>query len=123
MHHRCCVRAACPTMGGMGRAGKRRIRLNRIDDFGRVASRLLATLAEDMTGDEARALRMGLGMSAREVAEAVGTTESTVYRFEWRHDHSVPRMYALALKQVLQEMRRRERGQDADPPVNQRHAC
>ena len=75
-----------------------------------------------MTGDEARALRQGIGFSARQVAEELGTTESTVYRFEWRRDGEVPRMYARALRDLVREVRRHARGDDADDPPRHK-AC
>ena len=73
----------------------------------------LITIAGDMTGDEARTLRLGLGMSARAVGEELGTTESSVYRFEWRHDKPVPRMYERALLHLVAEVRGKQR---RDPP-------
>lgn len=73
----------------------------------------LITIAGDMTGDEARAIRIGLGLSARQVAEECGTTESSIYRWEWRRDQSVPRMYERALRDLVREVRRRQRN---DPP-------
>jgi len=60
-----------------------------------------------MTGDEARTLRQGLGLSARRLAEAVGSNESSVYRWEWRREKPVPRMYELALQHLVYLHRRR----------------
>lgn len=56
-----------------------------------------------MTGDEARAIRRGLRMSARQLAEAVGTTESTIYRWELRRARFVPVMFERALRYVVIE--------------------
>jgi len=66
-----------------------------------------------MTGDEARLLRHGMRLSARRVAEECGTTESSIYRWEWRGEKPVPRMYERALRDLAREYRRKERG-DAD---------
>jgi len=63
-----------------------------------------------MTGDEARAVRRGLKLSARKVGEEVGTTESTIYRWEQRHEKPVPRMYERALRDLVREIS--ERGRD-----------
>jgi predicted transcriptional regulator len=59
-----------------------------------------------MTGDEARALRRQLGLSARQVAHFMGTNESSIYRWEWRHLEPVPPMYALALRYMFEWPRR-----------------
>lgn len=67
-----------------------------------------------MTGDEARAIRVGLGLSARQVAEECGTTESSIYRWEWRRDQAVPRMYERALRDLVREVRRRQRNAPPD---------
>lgn len=56
-----------------------------------------------MTGDEARTIRRGLKMSARQLAEAVGTTESSIYRWELRHTRPVPLMFEKALRYVVVE--------------------
>ncbi len=56
-----------------------------------------------MNGDEARAVRRGMGMSARELGELVGVDESSIYRWEKRGAGRVPRMYALALRALLYE--------------------
>jgi DNA-binding transcriptional regulator YiaG len=62
-----------------------------------------------MTGDEARAIRRHLGLSAPQVAEYVGSNESSVYRWEWRKLEYVPRYYALALRYMLELQRRQAR--------------
>jgi len=54
-----------------------------------------------MTGDEARNIRRGLRKSAREVGELVGTTESSVYRWELRGNRAVPLMYEMALNYLV----------------------
>jgi DNA-binding transcriptional regulator YiaG len=59
-----------------------------------------------MTGDEARAVRRHLGLSARQVARFVGTNESSIYRWEWRGAELVPPMYAIALRYMLEWPRR-----------------
>lgn len=59
-----------------------------------------------MTGNEARAIRRHLGLSAPQVARFVGTNESSIYRWEWRKDQFVPPMYALALRYMLEWPRR-----------------
>ena len=76
----------------------------------------LTTMDGDMTGDEARALRRGMRLSARLLALEVGTNESSVYRWERRGSHEVPRMYAYALLYVVQlRSRRRGNGENGDP--------
>lgn len=50
-------------------------------------------------------------MSARKLAEACGTTESSIYRWELRRERSVPLMYELALQTLVRRFRRRERGE------------
>jgi len=67
-----------------------------------------------MTGYEARALRRGIGLSARDVAEQLGTNESTVYRWEWRKDRSVPRMYAGALRDLVRLITSQRKKDDDD---------
>jgi DNA-binding transcriptional regulator YiaG len=65
-------------------------------------------MAGDMTGDEARALRRGLGLSARALAIEVGTNESSVYRWEWRREREVPRMFARAVRDLVRERAARQ---------------
>jgi hypothetical protein len=59
-----------------------------------------------MTGDEARAIRRHLHLSARQVADFLGLNESSIYRWEWRHDDVVPPYYAIALRYMLEWPRR-----------------
>jgi len=54
-----------------------------------------------MTGAEARAIRQSLRLSARALAQEIGTNESSIYRWERRDYHEVPRMYAYALLYLL----------------------
>jgi DNA-binding transcriptional regulator YiaG len=54
-----------------------------------------------MTGDEARTVRRGLRLSARQLAEILGTTESSIYRWELRHERAVPLMFEHALLHVV----------------------
>lgn len=77
--------------------------------------RSLATIRGDMTGNEARALRRGLGLSARALAVEVGTNESSIYRWEWRREREVPRMFARALRDLVHERAAQQRG---DNPTN-----
>jgi len=76
-----------------------------------------------MTGDEARALRRTMRMSARALAEKIGTNESSIYRWEWRRDHAVPRMYEHALRHVFWEYRRDQRQDDGDDDDGPAAAC
>jgi DNA-binding transcriptional regulator YiaG len=55
-----------------------------------------------MSGNEARAVRRALKLSARQIAQFVGTNESSIYRWEWRRAEAVPPMYALALRYMLE---------------------
>jgi len=55
-----------------------------------------------MTGNEARAIRRSLGLSAREIGLVLGTNESSIYRWEWRERQYVPRYYAAALHHLLE---------------------
>jgi DNA-directed RNA polymerase specialized sigma24 family protein len=57
-------------------------------------------------------MRRGLKLSAREVAEECGITESSVYRWEWRGEQAVPRLYERALRDLVRDVRRRQRSQD-----------
>jgi DNA-binding transcriptional regulator YiaG len=75
----------------------------------------LHTLAEDMTGNEARAIREGMGLSRPKLALHVGVDPSTIRRWEERGSHQVPRMYALALRWLLHE--RFGLGDNGDPPA------
>ena len=70
-----------------------------------------------MTGDEARALRRGLRLSARELALELGVSTKAVYRWEKRGQHSVPRMYAFALLYVVNQRAQRSRDSEDDPPA------
>lgn len=70
----------------------------------------MLTIPGVMTGDEARTVRRGLKLSARRVGEEVGTTESSIYRWEQRHGSAVPRMYERALRDLVREIS--ERGRD-----------
>lgn len=54
-----------------------------------------------MTGNEARNARRGLKMSARELGEAVGVTESSIYRWEMRRERAVPLLFEHALLHVV----------------------
>ena len=69
-----------------------------------------------MTGDEARNIRRGLRKSARQIGELVGTTESSIYRWELRGQRSVPLMYEMALHylviKIAEEERHKNRGSD-----------
>jgi DNA-binding transcriptional regulator YiaG len=56
-----------------------------------------------MIGHEARAIREGMRLSRRALAQQVGTNESSIYRWERRGDREVPRMYTRALRDVLCE--------------------
>lgn len=67
-----------------------------------------------MTGDEAKALRQGLGMSAREVSEELGTTESSIYRWERRRARHVPKLYEKALLWLVNDVAQRRRGIQPD---------
>lgn len=83
--------------------------------------RSLATIQGDMTGNEARALRLGLGLSARALAVEIGTNESSIYRWEWRRDREVPRMFAYALQYLVQKRAGQQRGSnptDSLPPAS-----
>ena len=66
-------------------------------------SHLLTTICGDMTGDEARAIRRGIGLSAHQVGLEMGVDESSVYRWEHRGSHAVPRMYMRALRDLVRE--------------------
>jgi DNA-binding transcriptional regulator YiaG len=59
-----------------------------------------------MTGNEARAIRRHLGLSASQLAQFMGTNSSSIYRWEWRKTEFVPPMYALALRYMLEWPRR-----------------
>ena len=67
-----------------------------------------------MSGDAARTLRQGLGMSARALAQELGTNESSVYRWEWRRERPVPKMYEYALLYLVRLRRRRAEQQLTD---------
>jgi DNA-binding transcriptional regulator YiaG len=73
-------------------------------------------MAGDMTGNEARALRLGMSLSARALALLVGTNESSIYRWEWRKQREVPRMYALALRMLVNDHASADRDADEPPP-------
>lgn len=71
----------------------------------------MLTIAGVMTGDQARTVRLGLKLSARRLGELVGTTESSIYRWEQRRGSAVPLMYEHALLHVVSlrsEQRRRQ---------------
>lgn len=70
----------------------------------------MLTILGVMTGDEARAVRRGLKLSARRVGEEVGSTESSIYRWEQRRGGAVPKMYERALRDLVRELS--ERGRD-----------
>ena len=70
----------------------------------------------DMTGSEARAIRRGLRLSARALAQEIGTNESSIYRWERREHHEVPRMYAYALLYLV--TLRRARDGDSSPRIS-----
>lgn len=71
-----------------------------------------------MTGNEARAIRRHLGLSARQVAEFLDLNESSVYRFEWRRAEFVPAWYAVALRYMLEWPRRhRDYPHHRNPPL------
>jgi DNA-binding transcriptional regulator YiaG len=72
----------------------------------------------DMTGNEARTLRLGLRLSAAKLGVLIGTTESSIYRWEKRGERAVPRMYAHALKNVVREYGR-SNGDDRAVPRRQ----
>lgn len=55
-----------------------------------------------MTGNEARAIRRSLRLSAREMGLVLGTNESSIYRWEWRKREYIPRHYAVALHHFLE---------------------
>ena len=64
-----------------------------------------------MTGAEARAIRRSLKLSARRLGELLGTTETSIYRWELRGTQlDVPLMYELALRQVFREEIERRNG-------------
>jgi DNA-binding transcriptional regulator YiaG len=75
--------------------------------------RSLTTIPGDMTGNEARAIRDGMRLSRRALAQELGTNESSIYRWERRGDHEVPRMYMRALRDLLRERSLRA----GDPPA------
>jgi DNA-binding transcriptional regulator YiaG len=75
--------------------------------------RSLTTIPGDMTGREARAIREGMRLSRRVLAQELGTNESSIYRWERRGDREVPRMYMRALRDVLRERSARS----DDPPA------
>jgi DNA-binding transcriptional regulator YiaG len=54
-------------------------------------------------GHQARAIRAGMRLSRRALAQELDINESSIYRWERRGDHEVPRMYMRALRDVLRE--------------------
>jgi DNA-binding transcriptional regulator YiaG len=78
--------------------------------------RSLTTIRGDMTGHEARAIRVGMGLSRRVLAEELGINESSIYRWEHRGDREVPRMYMRALRDLVRE----RSAHSDDPPAHHR---
>jgi transcriptional regulator with XRE-family HTH domain len=70
-----------------------------------------------MTGDEARALRQGLRLSARELALELGVSAKAIYRWEKREQREVPRMYSYALRYVVNQRAQHKRDDDDDDPA------
>jgi transcriptional regulator with XRE-family HTH domain len=66
-------------------------------------------------GHQARAVRAGMRLSRRALAQELGTNESSIYRWERRGDREVPRMYMRALRDVLRELSARSSDLPARP--------
>jgi DNA-binding transcriptional regulator YiaG len=93
--------------------GGRQMAARRIEGIYSRFLRSLTTIPGDMTGHEARAIREGMRLSRRALAQELGTNESSIYRWEKRGDREVPRMFMRALRDVLRE----RRAGSLDPPA------
>jgi len=54
-------------------------------------------MSKDLSGDQAKAIRVALGLSGGQLASEVGAPRKAVYDWERRGTRLVPRMYAMAV--------------------------